>query len=194
MTTVIHFPGMTTNTNQSQTAPHWQGRLRKGCFVGREQELAELRAGLEDILRGRGRVFLLAGEPGVGKTRTVRELAAYACCRGAQVYVGHCDESDSAPPYWPWVQLVRTYISDRGPQMLQAEMGPGAADIAQVMPAVHERVPGLPLPPVLEPQSARFRFFGSFAAFLKKAAKAQPLVLILDDLQRAAVRFSAWPR
>ena len=54
-------------------------------FVGRQREMAELRAALDDALGGRGRLVMLAGEPGIGKTRTAQELAVLAKQRGAQV-------------------------------------------------------------------------------------------------------------
>ena len=59
--------------------------LHSEDFVGRRPELAELRLALEDTLSGQGRLVMLAGEPGIGKTRTAQELAAYAETRGAQV-------------------------------------------------------------------------------------------------------------
>jgi class 3 adenylate cyclase len=160
-------------------------RLAGGVFVGREKEMDELRAGLEDSLSGRGRLLMLVGEPGIGKTRTSEELATYASLRNVQVLWGRCYEGEGAPAYWPWVQLVRSYIHDRDPQDLMTEMGPGAADIAEVVSEVRERLPGLPTPPTLEPEQARFRLFDSITTFLKNGAKRQPLVLVLDDLHWA---------
>ena len=64
-------------------------------------------------------------------------------------------------------------------------MGPGAADIAAVVPEVRELVPGLPAPKPLEAEQARFRLFDSIATFLRNATGRQPLVLVLDDLHRA---------
>ena len=72
-----------------------------GAFVGRERELGELLSGLEDALAGRGRLFLLAGEPGIGKSRLTEELAVCARARGARVLVGRCWEAGGAPAYWP---------------------------------------------------------------------------------------------
>ena len=65
-------------------------RLAGGVFVGREKEMDELRAGLEDALSGRGRLLMLVGEPGIGKTRTSEEFATYAGLRNAQVLWGRC--------------------------------------------------------------------------------------------------------
>ncbi len=154
----------------------------RDIFVGREKELAILQAHLDSAVSGHGRLVLLVGEPGIGKTRTAHELATYARARGAHVLIGRCSESEGAPPFWPWVQIVRAYMAARDLEALKTEMGAGAADIAQVIAEVRDRLPDLPLPPPLEPQQARFRFFDSFTSFLKNAAKAQPLVLLLDDL------------
>ncbi len=75
-----------------------------GVFVGRQRELAELESAVEAALIGQGRLVMLAGEPGIGKTRTAQELDSYAESRGAQVLWGWCSEEEGAPPYWPWVQ------------------------------------------------------------------------------------------
>ena len=157
-------------------------RLAGGIFVGRDKEMDELRAGLEDALSGRGRLMMLVGEPGIGKTRTSEEFATYARLRNAQVVWGRCYEGEGAPAYWPWVQAIRSYVHEREPQQLMSEMGPGAADIAQVVSEVKERLPGLPVPPNLEPEQARFRLFDSITTFLKNASGQKPMVLVLDDL------------
>ncbi|TET96703.1 MAG: hypothetical protein E3J29_05270, partial [Dehalococcoidia bacterium] len=168
-----------------QTEVNPLDRLAGGVFVGREKEMDELRAGLEDALSGRGRLLMLVGEPGIGKTRTSEELATYASLRNTQVLWGRCYEGEGAPAYWPWVQVVRSYVHDRDPQALMSEMGPGAADIAQVVSEVRERLPGLPTPPALEPEQARFRLFDSITTFLRNAGNRQPIVLVLDDLHWA---------
>ncbi len=160
-------------------------RLASGIFVGREKEMDELRAGLEDSLSGRGRLLMLVGEPGIGKTRTSEEFATYARLRNVQVLWGRCYEGEGAPAYWPWVQIIRSYVRDKEPKELMSEMGPGAADIAQVVSEVKERLPGLPAPPTLEPEQARFRLFDSITTFLKNASKDTPLMVVLDDLHWA---------
>jgi class 3 adenylate cyclase len=160
-------------------------RLAGGAFVGREREEKDLRSGFQDALSGRGRLLLLAGEPGIGKTRAAEELATYARLRNAQVLWGRCYEGEGAPAFWPWVQIIRSYVHERDPTALLSTMGVGAADIAQVVSEVRERLPGLPPPLALEPEQARFRLFNSVTTFLKNAATRQPLVLILDDLHWA---------
>jgi predicted ATPase/class 3 adenylate cyclase len=175
--------GATTRLPAEETNP--LDRLAAGVFVGREREMDELRAGLEDALSGRGRLLLLVGEPGIGKTRTAEELVTYARLRKAQILWGRCYEGDGAPAYWPWVQLIRSYVHDRDPQALVSEMGSGAGAIAQVVSEVRERLPGITAPPLLDPEQARFRLFDGITTFLKNAANGQPLVLVLDDLHWA---------
>jgi DNA-binding CsgD family transcriptional regulator/tetratricopeptide (TPR) repeat protein len=156
-----------------------------GVFVGRQREMGELKVALEDVLSGHGRLVMLVGEPGIGKTRTARELAAIAEQRGARVLWGWCYEEEGAPPYWPWVQPIRSYFQQRDPEQLRSEMGPGAADIAEVIPELKERLPDLKPPPALAPEEARFRLFDSITTFLKNAAQSQPMMLVLDDLHWA---------
>ncbi len=154
-------------------------------FVGREREMAELCMSLEKAIAGHGQLTLLVGEAGIGKTRTAEELAAHARSLHVRVLIGRCHEGEGAPPFWPWVQIVRSYLADHDPTLVRTALGPGAATIAQVIPDIHEHLPDLSVPPPLESQPARFRFFDSFTAFLKREARAQPLVLILDDLHWA---------
>jgi len=165
--------------------PHALDSLAGGVFVGRQKEMGDLKACLEDALSGRGRLVMLVGEPGIGKTRTAQELATYAGLRHAQVLWGRCYEGEGAPPYWPWVQAIRSYVRDRDAEELRSEMGAGAADIAGIVSDVSEKLPGLSAPPELEPEQARFRLFDSMTAFLKTASQRQPLVLVLDDLHWA---------
>ncbi len=161
-------------------------RMAGGVFVGRQTEMGELRASLEESLSGRGRLITLVGEPGSGKTRTAQELATYAALRGAQVLWGRSYEAQGVPPYWPWVQAIRSYVRDRDPEQLRSEMGSGAANIAEIVSEVRERLPGLQQSTVPEEaDTARFRLFDAVATFLKSASLAQPLVIILDDLHWA---------
>ena len=160
--------------------------LAGGVFVGRQREMGELKACLEDALSGRGRLVTLVGEPGIGKTRTAQELATYAGLRSAQVLWGRCYEEQGMPPYWPWVQAIRSYVRERDPDQLRSEMGAGAADIAEVVSDIKDCLPDLRPPPQLDSmEQARFRLFDSITAFLKTAAQKQPLVLVLDDLHWA---------
>jgi predicted ATPase len=160
-------------------------RLAGGVFIGREQETKELRVALNDTLAGKGRLFMLVGEPGSGKTRMAEQLATYANLCNAQVLMGGCYEGEGAPAFWPWLQIIRCFAQDLDAESLASMMGPGAADIAQVVSEIRERLPALPPPPSLEPEQSRFRLFDSVTTFLKNASRVRPLVIILDDLHWA---------
>jgi len=154
-------------------------------FVGRQPEMAQLTDSLKNALSGQGRLVMLVGEPGIGKTRTALELASHAEALGVQVLWGRCFEQEGAPPYWPWVQPIRSYVQKQCQSQLQMEMGPGAAAIAEIVPELREKLPNLESLPPRDPEQARFHLFNSITNFLKNAAKAQPLVLVLEDLHWA---------
>ena len=154
-------------------------------FVGREHELSEFRATFDDALAGRSSLFLIAGEPGIGKSRLADELTSTAEGRGARVCWGRCWEAGGAPAYWPWVEALRAYIRDGDESRVREQLAPAAADLAQMLPELHRLFPDLPPVPSLDPEGARFRLFDSTASFLRAAGAAQPLVLVLDDLHAA---------
>ncbi len=156
-----------------------------GPFVGRARELSELSRALDDALAGEGRLVLISGEPGIGKSRLVEQLARRARERGAEVLVGRCWEAGGAPAYWPWVQALRTHARGSDPETLRSELGRGASDLAQILPELNQLYGELPKPPVSDPEGARFRFFEATASLLRAASLTQPLVLVLDDLHAA---------
>ena len=129
-------------------------------FVGRDSEFGELVAALDEARAGRGLVFFLTGEPGIGKTRLMQELTRMARERGFQVAAGRCWEEGGAPAYWPWIQAVRELGGDF------ERLSPGAKGSA-------------------DPQTARFRLFDAAGRFLVERAGSQPLVVLLDDLHAA---------
>jgi DNA-binding SARP family transcriptional activator/tetratricopeptide (TPR) repeat protein len=154
-------------------------------LVGREPEMAELRAALAELHAGRGRLFLVAGEPGIGKTRLARELTEEAQADGLQVLWGRAWEEDGAPSFWPWVQIARAWMAERTVEQLSSGLAADAAIIAQLIPELAQRLPGLPEPAGLEPALARFRLFDAVTGWLRRAAAEQPIVVVLDDLHRA---------
>jgi DNA-binding SARP family transcriptional activator len=157
----------------------------RGAFVGRDAELARLVAGLDDAFGGRGGVFLLAGEPGIGKSRLAEELAVRARARGARVLVGRSWEAGGAPAFWPWVQSLRGYVRESDAADLRAHLGDGAADLAQILPELRGRFSDLPEPRAPESEGARFRLFEAVGSLLQLATRDRPVVVVLDDLHAA---------
>jgi len=155
-------------------------------FVGREREIAMLTTAVDDTVEGRGRLVMLVGEPGIGKTRTATELARYAERRGAAVYWGRSYEGEGAPPYWIWVQPLRAIILQSTPEQLANELGRGAAEVTQIVPELRDKLPGIPAPSVVDsPEQAQFRLFDAVSTFLRQASARRPVLLVLDNLHAA---------
>ena len=155
-------------------------------FVGRQREMGDLIGSLDGAFRGQGRLVMLVGDPGIGKTRTAQELSAIAEQRGAKVLWGRCHEQQGMPPYWPWVQAIRDYVQGCEPEQLRSDLGNGAANIGEIVPEVREKLPGIDKPSSTDsPEQARFRLFDSITTFLRNASQVQPIVIVLDNLHWA---------
>ena len=150
-------------------------------FVGREAVLRELRAALDEAVAGRSQAVLLIGEPGIGKSRSVEELARDAGARGARTVTGTCHEGEGAPAFWPWVQMLRSLLGTEDEAGAAAILD--AAGAAERVPEIRERVRELG-GGALSPEQERFRVFEGVRAFLERQASA-PLLLVLEDLHWA---------
>ena len=156
-----------------------------GVFVGRHAELAALEQRFAEAVAGRGSFVGLAGDAGIGKTTLLEELVARAAIPDERVLWGRCLAHEGVPPYWPWTQAIRSYVERADPAALRADLGPGAADMAQLVPEVRERLPDIGTAPRIDPEQARFRLFDSVASFLRRASARRPLLLVLEDLHWA---------
>ena len=154
-------------------------------FVGRDHELVELTALLDQSRSGRGHLVLIGGEPGIGKSRLADELADRGRDLGHLVLWGRGWEDAGAPPYWPWVQPLRAYLRATEAGDVRRHLGSGASDVAQMLPELRDLIPDLPAPRDSESDSARFRLFNSTAMLLRNAARDRPILIVLDDLQAA---------
>ena len=143
------------------------GAGKPATFVGRHGEMADLTAAMTAAMSGHGQIVMLAGEPGIGMTRIAQELASWANDQGVQTLWGWCYEQEGATPYWPWVQPIRSYVQNTDAQALDAQMGPGAADICEIIPQVRDELPCLEPASPLEPAQSRFRLFDSITTSLK---------------------------
>lgn len=157
----------------------------RGTFVGRGGEMARAAAAVERALAGRGGVLLIAGDAGIGKTRMAEELAEQARALGARPLWARCHEAAGAPAYWPWVQILRQIGRDLPARTLAAALGESAADLAQLVPEIRQRLTRVPPAGPLEPEQARFRLFDGATSFLRACSRRRPLALVIDDLQWA---------
>lgn len=152
----------------------------------RKTELVRLRGAFDEAFAGRGGLVLLVGEPGIGKTRTAKELETYARMRGSQVLWGASHESGSAPAYWPWIQAGRAWAATNDPAQLLPELGSSTvAELVRLFPPLAQ-LPGVGQPPpVTDPEAAQFTLFDAYAQFIRAVSTRTPLVVVLDDLHWA---------
>ncbi|HTZ13793.1 MAG TPA: BTAD domain-containing putative transcriptional regulator [Mycobacterium sp.] len=154
-----------------------------GPFVGRGRELARLFSAWQTTLAGGTNAVLVAGEPGVGKTRLSGEWSRQAYDQGALVIYGRCDE-DLGAPYQPFAEALRSLVPCLGAQGLRGLRGVEA--LLALVPGLTDVLPDLAAPTRADPDTERFALFDAVVALLGLASAGTPVVLILDDLHWAA--------
>jgi len=151
-------------------------------FVGRESERADLRRLLDQAARGQGALVMIGGEPGVGKTRLAEELLPEARQRNVLAWTGHCYETEGAPPYIPFVEILETAARVIPAVALRDALGDSAPEVAKLMPELRHLFPDIPPPLELPPEQERRYLFNCMLEFIQRSGRAQPLLLILEDL------------
>jgi DNA-binding SARP family transcriptional activator len=154
-------------------------------WYGRDEELRKLLGIYDTAAAGGGGVVTVLGEPGIGKTRLLQELAASVRRRGGLVLSGRCLEGAWVPPYQAFVEAITGYAAQAGATRLRADLGPAAGPLAQLVPALRERLRDLPAAEPLQPDEERLRLLDAVARFLAGLAAHGPVVLVLDDLHWA---------
>jgi class 3 adenylate cyclase/tetratricopeptide (TPR) repeat protein len=154
-------------------------------FVGREKELAELILSLDQVTAGNGRLVMLGGEPGVGKTRLAEEVLAEARRRGHLAVTGRCYENAGAQPYSPFIELVEESGRLIDDDTMRQALGEGGGEVARLVPALRRRFPELPPPVELPPEQERRYLYNSIREFVGRASDMQPICVLLDDLHWA---------
>lgn len=144
-----------------------------GGLIGRDQVLAVLRASFDEAAAGRGHLVLIGGQAGIGKTAIAGAAAERAAAQGALVLWGRCSETEGAPAFWPWVQIVRA-AADAGAGPPEAVGALGWAAPAEPAGLSGEAA-----------SRARFRLFDAAARFLATLADSRPVVVVVEDLHWA---------
>ncbi|WP_198048950.1 BTAD domain-containing putative transcriptional regulator [Mycobacterium triplex] len=154
-----------------------------GPFVGRGHELERLLAVWQTALAGGAPTVLIAGEPGVGKTRLAGEWSQRAYAQGAVVLYGRCDE-DLGAPYQPFAEALRSLVPCMGADRVRGLRGVEA--LLPLVPGLTDVVPDLAHRSHPDPETERYALFDAVVALLEIASKSAPVLLILDDLHWAA--------
>jgi DNA-binding SARP family transcriptional activator len=151
-----------------------------GVIVGRTDELTVLRRAVEGVLTGGRGLVLVEGEPGVGKSRLLEEIAVEADQRGVFMVWGRCLEGEGTPSMWPWVQVVGAVLR----ALPAAARGKWLADeIGRLVEPRDDVITGSVIPD----NGAQFRLFERVVAIVGEVATLRPLVFVIDDLQWADV-------
>lgn len=151
-------------------------------LLGREPETQALWDGLSQAESGHGALFLVAGEPGIGKTRLADWFATAARTRGAQVAWGRCWEEGGAPAYWPWVQALGTIVRGAVKGALDDLPTRHRSAVAAIIPEIDTEISPRLAETADDAATARFRLFEAVLALLRAASSVTPIVLVLDDV------------
>jgi DNA-binding SARP family transcriptional activator len=154
-------------------------------FVGRVRELDALRSILQLVEQDEGgRVVLIGGEAGSGKTRLVRELAHEAAESGALVLYGTSD-ADVNIPYQPFVESLEYLVRVSDPEALKDCLGTGGGELTRLLPDLELRVGQLPAPMTADPETQRHRLHTEVGELLARASRSSPLLIVVDDIHWA---------
>src|SRR5713101_1758554 len=155
------------------------------AIVGRQRELALVMDQYKVAKHGLAHVVLLAGDPGIGKTRLLDEIARRTAQDGATILQGGASEAEGMPPYLPFVEALGRYIQTAPLDLLRTQVASAPQVLATLLPELITRLGELPASAPLPPEQARFRLYEAIGMFLQAISAPHALVLTLDDLQWA---------
>src|SRR5438034_2190147 len=153
-------------------------------FVGREQERLDIRMVLDRAVTGSGGMLFITWPPGIGASRLAAEVAADASRKGWMVLSGRCAEQTAAP-YAPFREVLSAAVAGAGAKTLQDAVGDNGPLLAQLVPALRQKVRGMPAAIDAAPDKLREKLFHSIFDFLVTCQGTKPLLVVVDDLQWA---------
>ena len=155
--------------------------------IGRDVETGRMAEAAERAAADQGRaVVVVSGEAGQGKSTVVADAARAAFDAGAVVLSGHCEE-DVTSPYQLFVETLGHYARHAPDDEPAAEVDDQVAELAALLPSLARRVPSVPAPRAVDPDTERYKLFAAVVEFLARIASDRTVVLVLDDLQWADV-------
>jgi predicted ATPase/KaiC/GvpD/RAD55 family RecA-like ATPase len=160
--------------------------VREVPLVDRAEEMNALKETLYNAVHGEGGLVFVHGEAGIGKTRLLRELGAYAQSRGVQVLYGRCPglfRMDSVPPYAIWKEVIKDYLETCLPEQLYRVVGYYPAEVAKLVPEISLKLRTIPPSFPISPEHEQNRLFEAISQFITNISQETPLIVVLDDLQ-----------
>lgn len=154
-------------------------------LVGRQHELALVLDSYRFAKSGHAHVVLVAGEPGIGKTRLLEEIAQCALQDEAIVLRGSASEAKGMPPYLPFLEALGQYIHMTPANELRRYISPRLRILTSILPELAMYIDDLPTAYLLPPEQVLLRLYEALGSFLEVIGAPKVLVLILDDLQWA---------
>ena len=155
-------------------------------LVDRTEEMNMLKEAVYRAVHGEGGLVFIHGEAGIGKTRLVRELGAYARSRGVQVLYGRCPalfRMDGVPPYIIWKEVIKDYLETCTPEQLYRVIGYYPAEVAKLVPELSQKLRAFPQSFPISPEQEQNRLFEAVSQFVTNISRETPLLVVLDDLQ-----------
>jgi tetratricopeptide (TPR) repeat protein/KaiC/GvpD/RAD55 family RecA-like ATPase len=155
-------------------------------LVDRTEEMNVLKEAVYRAVHGEGGLVFIHGEAGIGKTRLLRELGAYARSRGVQVLYGRCPalfRMDGVPPYILWKEVIKDYLGECTPEQLNRVIGFYPAEVAKLVPEISQKLKAFPQSLPISPEQEQNRLFEAVSQFITNISQETPLLVVLDDLQ-----------
>jgi DNA-binding SARP family transcriptional activator len=150
------------------------------ALIGRERHWRVLVQAWRATTAGVGRVVLLEGEVGTGKTRLAEEFLQFVRAEGGTALRGRGYDAQVGIPYGPVVEALRDALDAPG---LSGTAPEWLTEVTRLLPELRRRFPGLTEPPAPTDGAERWRLFEAVAQVLLALAAEQPTVLLVDDLQ-----------
>ncbi len=155
------------------------------ALIGREAELGRLEVMLGSARAGNGTAVLVSGEAGVGKSRIAQELAEQATNVGFLVLKGSCFDTETSPPFEPFITQLESLIRDLDEGVLRTMIGANAPELARLLPQLHRQFPELMNAVEIPAEQERRYLLNGISEFLGRISAKQPLLLVFDDLHWA---------
>jgi len=155
-------------------------------LVDRTEEMNALKEAVYKAVHGEGGLVFVHGEAGIGKTRLVRELGAYAQSRGVQVLYGRCPalfRMDGVPPFILWKEVIKDYLETCTSEQLYRVIGYYPAEVAKLVPELGQKLRTISQSFPISPEQEQNRLFEAVSQFITNISQETPLLVILDDLQ-----------